>query len=180
MKDKGTKQKFIELRAKGYSYSKIAKQLNISKSTCGVWDKEFKDQIASINKDQLEELYQSYGMMKQQRISSLGKMLNKIDDAIDEANFSNSDPVKLMELRLKYQEALKSEYIPLDRDAQALDSDTVLKELSLLIDRIKHGEIGEKEAGIELKALSTALGAYDKTVLENKLDSLKDALEGVK
>lgn len=180
MKDKETKQKFIELRAEGYSYSKIAQQLNISKSTCGVWDKEFKDEITSINKEQLEELYQAYGMMKQQRISSLGKTLAKIDSAIDEADFSNTDPVKLMELRLKYQDALKSEYIPLDRDAQAMDTQAILKELSLLIDRIKSGEIGEKEAGIELKALSTALSVYDKTVIEDKINNLQSALEGTK
>ena len=37
-----TKQKnqFIELRAKGYSYRKIAKELNISTGTLTVWDRE--------------------------------------------------------------------------------------------------------------------------------------------
>lgn len=117
-------------------------------------------------------------MLKDQRIVSLGSTLNKVDKAIQEADFSSVDPAKLLEIKLKYQDALKNEYIPLDRDAQAMDTQAILKELSLLIDRIKSGEIGEKEAGIELKALSTALSAYDKTVLEDKMDNLKEALEG--
>lgn len=178
MKDQETRQKFIKLRAEGNSFSKIANELTISKATCSEWQKQYEEVIAKLQKDQLEELYQSYGMLKDQRIVSLGSTLNKVDKAIQEADFSSVDPAKLLEIKLKYQDALKNEYIPLDRDAQAMDTQAILKELSLLIDRIKSGEIGEKGAGIELKALSTALSAYDKTVLEDKLDNLKEALEG--
>lgn len=178
MKDQETQQKFIQLRAEGNSYATIAKKLDISKSTCSVWDGKFKDAISKLQQEHLSELYQSYGMLKDKRISSLGSTLDKINGAIDEIDLSSIDPAKLLELKLKYQEALKSEYVPLQDSNAKLDSNAVLTELSNLINRIKNGEISSKEAGIELKALSTAIGAYDKTVLEDKLDKLADALEG--
>ena len=180
MKDQETRQKFIKLRAEGYSFSKIANELNISKATCSEWQKQYEEVIAKLQKDQLEELYQSYGMLKDQRIVSLGSTLNKVDKAIQEADFSSVDPAKLLEIKLKYQEALKNEYIPTSShtDNEKLDSAKILNQISNLIQRIRNGEVSDKEAGIELKALSTALSTYDKTVLEDKLDNLKEALEG--
>lgn len=178
LKDQDTQQQFIKLRAEGLSYAKIANKLDISKGTCSLWEKKFADAIAKLKEERLSELYQSYGMLKDQRISSIGATLNQINNALDEVDLTSIDPAKLLELKLKYQEALKGEYIPLGGDANKLDSDSVLQEISNLIDRIKNGEFSVKEAGVELRALSTALGAYDKTVLEDKLDKLTEALEG--
>ena len=180
MKDQETRQKFIKLRAEGNSFSKIAKELNISKATCSEWQKQYEEAIAKLQKDKLEELYQSYGMLKDQRIASLGNTLHKIDNAIQEADFSSVDPAKLLEIKLKYQNALKNEYIPTfsHSNEKEIDSTKIFNQINSLIQRIKNGDTSDKEAGIELKALSTALSAYDKTVLETKLDNLKEALEG--
>ena len=180
LKDQETRQKFIKLRAEGLSFAKIAQELDISKATCSEWQKQYEKNIAKLQKDQLEELYRSYGMLKSQRIASLGSTLQKIDNAIQEADFSSVDPAKLLEIKLKYQDALKGEYIPTSdhTNSEKLDSDKILDQISNLIQRIQTGEISDKEAGIELKALSTALSVYDKTVLEDKLESLKKALEG--
>lgn len=180
MKDQETRQKFIKLRAEGNSFSKIAKELDISKATCSEWQKQYEEAIAKLQKDKLEELYQSYGMLKDQRIASLGNTLRKIDNAIQEADFSSVDPAKLLEIKLKYQNALKNEYIPTfsNSNEKEIDSTKIFNQINSLIQRIKNGDTSDKEAGIELKALSTALSAYDKTVLETKLDNLKEALEG--
>lgn len=179
MKDQETRQKFIKLRAEGNSFSKIANELDISKATCSEWQKQYEKAIAKLQKDKLEELYQSYGMLKDQRITSIGNTLRKIDNAIQEADFSSVDPAKLLEIKLKYQEALKNEYTPTSYpNDKETDSTKIFSQISNLIQRIKNGDVSDKEAGIELKALSTALSAYDKTVLETKLDNLKEALEG--
>lgn len=179
MKDQETRQKFIKLRAEGNSFSKIANELDISKATCSEWQKQYEKAIAKLQKDKLEELYQSYGMLKYQRIASLGNTLHKIDNAIQEADFSSVDPAKLLEIKLKYQDALKNEYTPTSSyPDKEIDSTKIFNQISSLIKRIQNGDVSDKEAGIELKALSTALSAYDKTVLENKLDNLKEALEG--
>jgi len=67
------------LRAEGKSYSAIAEQLHISKSTCTAWERELKDNIAELKQEQLEELYNSYFMTKEARIRKLGDTLENIN-----------------------------------------------------------------------------------------------------
>ena len=56
MKPNELKQQFIEARADGKSYSTIAGELHISKSTCTAWERELKDQIDALKKEQLNAL----------------------------------------------------------------------------------------------------------------------------
>lgn len=48
MKDTDTKQRFIELRAKGLSFDKISDKLNTSKQTLINWQSEFNAEIANL------------------------------------------------------------------------------------------------------------------------------------
>ena len=43
-----TKEKFIELRAKGWSFDKIAKELGKAKQTLINWSKELEDEIDNL------------------------------------------------------------------------------------------------------------------------------------
>ena len=51
------KQQFIQLRAKGYSFDKIAKELGKAKQTLIDWSKEFQEEIANVKASELESLY---------------------------------------------------------------------------------------------------------------------------
>ena len=42
-----TKERFIELRAKGWSFDKIAKEIGKAKQTLIDWSKELQDEIAN-------------------------------------------------------------------------------------------------------------------------------------
>lgn len=176
MKPENIRHQFIKLRAEGFSYAKISKKLNISKATCSSWEQKYQNGISALKAEQLKVLYQEYGMQKQQRIKALGTTLSKIDAAISKADFSKVDPIKLLELKLKYQEALKDEYVP---DKEAPDQATpqsILDALNDLTQRSRKGEVSSKKATTELKALTASLSAYDKTVIEQKLDNIKDAI----
>lgn len=62
--------------------------------------------------DALDEIYTKYAMTKGQRVAALGKMLNKIDAALDNLDIdtlAQVAPDKLIDLKLKYQTALKDE-----------------------------------------------------------------------
>ena len=50
------KQEFIELRAKGWSFDKIAKKLGKAKQTLIDWSKELQDEIANRKAIELEAL----------------------------------------------------------------------------------------------------------------------------
>ena len=47
MKDLQTKEKFIELRARGLSFNKIAEEIEVSKPTLLKWSSEFSEEIAN-------------------------------------------------------------------------------------------------------------------------------------
>ena len=50
------KSRFIHLRAKGYSYTKIAKELKVSTSTLTNWNQELQEEIAQAKAMELEAL----------------------------------------------------------------------------------------------------------------------------
>lgn len=79
------KQQFIELRAKGYSYQKIAEQLSVSKPTLIDWSKD--DQTSKDIHNQrtlyLDELQEQYTMTKRHRITVFGEVLNRAKTELD-------------------------------------------------------------------------------------------------
>ena len=72
------KAKFIHLRAKGYSFAKIAKELGVSKSTLSNWSQELEEQIARAKAMELEALQEEYYILKEGRIKLLGEQLRAI------------------------------------------------------------------------------------------------------
>ena len=50
------KNRFIQLRAKGYSLAKIAKELHVSKGTLSNWNQDLEQQIAQAKAMELEAL----------------------------------------------------------------------------------------------------------------------------
>ena len=105
------KSQFVQLRAKGHSLAKIAKDLHISKGTLSNWSHELKDQIASIRAIELEALQEEYFLLKQGRIKFLGDQLKAIQKEIGSRDLSQVNTEKLLDLQLKYFNELKPEYV---------------------------------------------------------------------
>ena len=105
------KSQFVELRAKGWSYRKIARKLKVSESTLANWSQELEEEIASLKAMELEGLYETYYLLKEGRIRLLGGMLRKIKAELRSRDLSEVPTGRLLELLLKYQEALQGEYV---------------------------------------------------------------------
>jgi IS30 family transposase len=106
-----TKERFIELRAKSWSFDKIAKELGKAKQTLIDWSKELQDEIANRKALELEALYESYYLLKENRLQTFGAMLSKIKKEIENRDFSDVPTEKLLELLLKYNSLVKEEII---------------------------------------------------------------------
>ena len=76
------KSRFIHLRAKGYSYAYIAKELSVSTSTLTNWNQELQEIIAQTKAMELEALQEEYFLLKEGRIKLLGKQLRAIQKEI--------------------------------------------------------------------------------------------------
>lgn len=183
MKGNDAKLKFIQLRAENKSYSYIANELKISKSTCTAWDKELKEIIAEAKKEQLQEMYEAYHITKKARVKKLGETLNKIDQAITDLDFSEVPPEKLLQLKLKYLEALKDEYVPLESpyklNTDRQDPKDILNALADLLERVRSGEITGEQANKETAVLISLLKAYDIVEVKAKLEAIETALGSI-
>lgn len=152
MKTADKKLAFIRLRAEGKSYETIAKELEISKPTCCNWNKELSDKITALKQEQLEELYEAFHMAKAARIEHLGEQLNAIDAAISKKDLTEIPADKLLELRLKYQKALKDEYLePLDAGEDTTKG--ILAEVRKLFIEAKQGKYTPAEIGAQMNLL---------------------------
>ena len=109
MKDQETKSKFVELRAKGWSFDRIANELNVSKSALIDWGKELELDIRSLKAIELESLQERFYMRKAQRIELFGEKLQAIKSELDKRDLSQLPTDKLFDLFIKYANVLNSE-----------------------------------------------------------------------
>ena len=105
------KERFIELRAKGYSFEKIAKELGKAKQTLIDWSKELQDEIANVKALELEALYEKFYLLKESKITNYGTILSKITTELKSRDFSKVNTGQLLELYLLYFEKLSQEVI---------------------------------------------------------------------
>jgi len=105
------KQRFIELRAQGWSYDRIAQELGRAKQTLVDWGKEFKEEIANLKALELDKLYQEYYLTKESRLQTFGQMLTRIKDEVLSRDLSEVPTDKLLDLFLKFNSQVKEEII---------------------------------------------------------------------
>lgn len=173
---------FIKLRAENNSYNKISKSLNISKDTCSKWESQLKKEILSHKNEQLEELYNSYFMFKEARITELGESLKAINKALETKDIKELPVEKLLDYKLKYITELKKEYIPLNEntDIGEASPENIVKELYYLIGKVRSGEITNDQAMKENYILGNTLKAIETIELKGKIELLENIIGGRK
>lgn len=125
-----TKERFIELRAKGWSFDKIAKELGKAKQTLIDWSKELQDEIANRKALELEALYENYYLLKEAKIKKYGAILSKITNELESREFNNVPTGRLLELYLLYFERLSQEIVePIYKSSQELIEERQDREL---------------------------------------------------
>jgi transcriptional regulator with XRE-family HTH domain len=160
LKTTDKKAEFIELRAKGLSYAKIAGQLHISKSTCSSWEQELKAQIQEYKEARLSELYTLYGMEKESRITRVGTALAEIDKALATKDLSELPADTLLKLKLKYEQELKAEYSePTGQAFTELTVEEIIEALTSLYKKQESGTISPAQAKAQLATLTSLLSA---------------------
>lgn len=77
MKTNIEKEKFIELRAKGFSFSKISTEIGVSKQTLIRWNSDLRETIANRRFLDAEELLDRYQLTKTARLEMFARTLSK-------------------------------------------------------------------------------------------------------
>ena len=169
------RSQFVQLRAKGLSYAKIAKELKVSTSTLSNWNQELLAEIAQVKAMELEALQEEYFMLKEGRIRLLGSQLKTIQEEISGRDLSKVSTEKLMELQLRYFDELKTEYVATatgNKTGIKLDSEEIARQFQAVLERYKAGEIDESQAKLEQSILQSMLKGIEQTELARKLERL--------
>ena len=162
MKTAEKKLEFIRLRAESKSYRAIEAEIGVSRSTCSKWDKDLSQEIARLRRENLEALYNEYGMMREERIRRIGDTLRRIDHALEAVDLSTITPEKLLDYKLKYQAALRNEYSSTAHEEATGAADDTLEAMQSLYRRIASGEITADQARAELNILNRMMDGYDR------------------
>ena len=125
-----TKEKFIEMRAQGYSFDRIAKELGKAKQTLIDWSKELQEEIANRKALELEALYEKYYLLKQSRLQIFGEMLSKIKKEVEKRDLSDVPTDKLLDLLLKYNSLVAEELVePVFKSSTEMDEERIDREV---------------------------------------------------
>lgn len=111
MEGMNVKEEFIELRAKGYSFDRIAKKLGKAKQTLIDWSKELQEEIANRKALELDSLYEQYFLLKEARLQTFGEILGRIKAEAMKRDLSDVPTDKLLDLLLKYNALITEEFI---------------------------------------------------------------------
>jgi len=77
MKSNEDVQKFIELRASGLSFDKIAQETGTSKPVLLKWSKEYQQELEQALFFELQNILSQYGIMRRGRVEVLSETLQK-------------------------------------------------------------------------------------------------------
>ena len=111
MRTQAERQKFIQLRAEGLSFEKIARKTGISKRTLLSWSKKYKSEIADLKAGQLEALREQYYLSTEAKVKMWGKIVSKIGPELTERRLLNVAPETLLDMLIKAQGKLEQAYV---------------------------------------------------------------------
>ena len=112
MKTVDEKKKFIELKAKGLSLSKISNELNISKPTLVKWSQEYNKEIRNLLYLQFESIITECQLEQSARIESMAKILRKALDELNSRSFADLNIKDLISIIEQTSEKLRKELLP--------------------------------------------------------------------
>lgn len=101
-----TKNKFVELRAKGNSFQSIADKLGVSKQTLINWSKELQMEINNLRTVEYDALVSKYRLNKQKKLELYGEFLDKVYSEIQKRSLEDLSTEKLFHLYLKINTSL--------------------------------------------------------------------------
>ncbi len=111
MRDQETKNRFIELRAQGYSFQRISEELQVSKPTLIDWSKEFQLEVKNARAIEMEALQEKCLALKEHQIRLFGEILQKVKVELDKRDFSLLNTGQLIDAMLKLSKVLRDESI---------------------------------------------------------------------
>lgn len=106
-------EKFIELRARGMSYDRIAEETGVSKPTLLKWSKDYGEEIGHAQYFELQNLLAQYGVMRKSRVEAMSQLLSsaliELKQRANSESLSRLSTDKLVSLALLLEQRIEKE-----------------------------------------------------------------------
>ena len=109
MKDQQTVQQFIELRARGISFAKIALQLGVAKSTLVNWSREHQHLIQNLHAIEWEEFVDQTIASRQERLKTVSDQLRRIEAELAQRDLASIPTPRLQTMAEQLRRRLDRE-----------------------------------------------------------------------
>ena len=95
MHDEKTVNRFIGLRASGWTYARLMTELNVSKPTLIAWSRKYQFQIQNLKAIDLEALREKWLASTAERVNALGEQLRKVETELAQRDVSSLTTAQL-------------------------------------------------------------------------------------
>jgi len=102
-------EKFIKMRAQGILFTKISKEINVSKPILIEWNREFEKEIAHWQFLAAEALLEQYGLMRMARLERFTTLLNSPLSELKKRNLELLSSKELLDFILYLEGCLSEE-----------------------------------------------------------------------
>jgi hypothetical protein len=109
MNDTETQQRFISLRAEGWSFARIADDLTVSKPTLIKWSRKFQFEIQNQRAINIEALHEKWLSTREARVTALGEQLQKLESELAKRDITSLTTHQLFTLADALRRQIKSE-----------------------------------------------------------------------
>ena len=112
MKAQEVRHRFVELRAIGWSFARIATELKVSKSTLLEWSKDLAEEVANMRAIETDAMIEAHKIGRGHRLQLLGDVLDKVRVQLSERSFAEMPTDKLVELAIKLNSCIEDATVP--------------------------------------------------------------------
>ena len=98
MHEPQTIQRFIELRAQGWTFARLLAELNVSKPTLIAWSRKHQFEIQNLKAIELEALREKWLASVTDRVNHLGTQLQRVETELARRNLEDLTTSQLLSL----------------------------------------------------------------------------------
>jgi len=109
MTDQETIARFIFMRSQGWSFNRIAVELNVSKPTLIKWSRQHQIEIENLKATEIEGLAEKHFRMRHVRWEALAKQLTKIEEEIDKRDLEEIPASRLHAIAAQLRSEINQE-----------------------------------------------------------------------
>lgn len=116
-----TVQRFIELRAQGWTYVRLMVELSVTKPTLIAWSRKYQFEIQNLHAIELEALREKWLASTTDRVNALGEQLRQIQSELEKRDLAELSTAQLMSAARNLQRQIEQATGPLQFTAPLND-----------------------------------------------------------